>query len=530
MFTTYASRSKLIVEKIKITAEEQAILDLFKENQSIELDQIPNRMANKDFQSLIGKGYVRTSGNNTVVLLKIAESNNIHFDKLTEDQKKYIENSTGVNKENITNITILENGNATIEYTYEFLFKNMSEPKVEKYIFTIDKDGDFLSRKDEIIQEGKINETIAYVSKPSIIALKQKKASAEDSIEKIDEKKLNEILGSVGLGFQSMDIGDDSVTINYGDKDFVEGDILRNTMAKMADAKKAIQQYIACDCDITFPTNSTIKILFKDGAEKEASLKQKTAKIPYVEIAPGIYVNRVGFDVNGNWSYWVSHGSNKSKKIQHGDASAESSSVTKLEDFENPNDNTKEVINNIVSYMDKFYPLKKNAAADPVSIEMEHAPTFKKIRKDVKEDGKLDMKDEDIAKSISEDHGKELNPKDKAAGVKEYYDEKTGLPAFEKKLEKKKEAALDLGKPHSQSVSADWQNDAYLVIGIETNGIWLLEGDDDDTWLVMERIQEEDKDDALTELFVGTKEECEDYIEREVLVSDEGRSRGPHYK
>lgn len=87
--------------------------------------------------------------------------------------------------------------------------------------------------------------------------------------------------------------------------------------------------------------------------------------------------------------------------------------------------------------------LIKNADKTPAEVEMEHRPTFDKIRKDVKEDGKLDMSDKDIADSISDDHGKEVNPKDPKEGKKEYYKE---LPKMEKKIEASEDDGDDLEK------------------------------------------------------------------------------------
>lgn len=42
-------------------------------------------------------------------------------------------------------------------------------------------------------------------------------------------------------------------------------------------------------------------------------LSEKKAPI---ELGKSLYLHRVGYDANGNWSYWVSKGGNKAKKIQ----------------------------------------------------------------------------------------------------------------------------------------------------------------------------------------------------------------------
>jgi len=267
MFTTYASRANLLVEKIKITAEEQAILDLFKESQSIELDQIPYRMANKDFQSLMQKGYVRTAGNNTVILLKKAEEKNDPI--MVDSAGQYI-------------ITITFEKPISNEITHN-ISQDFIAPVIEA------QDGEYPLPRIEV--DG---------NKMHIIVP-----------ENVDEYEYKKIL------------------------------------------QKPIDDYVALAG--YKPVNASFN------------------KNIYEKSKPSIIA------------------------------------------------------------------LKQKQAETPTEIEMEHKKTFDKIRKDVKEDGKLDMKDKDIAKSISKDHGKELDPKNPAEGVKEYYDEKTGLPAFEKKLEKKEE-------------------------------------------------------------------------------------------
>ena len=62
------------------------------------------------------------------------------------------------------------------------------------------------------------------------------------------------------------------------------------------------------------------------------------------------YVDKVGFDTNGNWSYMVSRGSNKAKKIQHqGDWGTK---ITKDSDWKEV-ENSK-VAQNIINYYEKF--------------------------------------------------------------------------------------------------------------------------------------------------------------------------------
>jgi hypothetical protein len=64
-------------------------------------------------------------------------------------------------------------------------------------------------------------------------------------------------------------------------------------------------------------------------------------------------------------------------------------------------------------------------------IEKEHTNVHKKIKKDVKKDKKLDMTSDEMAEDIAKDHLEE-HP--------DYYDEKKGLPAMEKNLEKDRKA------------------------------------------------------------------------------------------
>ncbi|MDD5006615.1 MAG: hypothetical protein PHS33_08980 [Candidatus Omnitrophica bacterium] len=274
MFTTYASRSNLIVDKIEITAEGQAILDLFKENQSIELDAIPGRISNKALQSLIAKKYVRTAGNNTVVILKKAGETN--------------------------------------DDTIETELKDKGYP-----VYRMKEDSQLRFR---------LTNKVPY-----------------------EDENLREILkrNNVIL-FPDKNGGDYYIVpVNERQKDF-HGDMLLNTYAS---------------------------------AQKKDEDKLATAQ------------------------------------------------------------------------------QEKRADIDaPTKIELEHKPTFQKIRKDVKEDGKLDLTDKDMAKSITEDHGEEVNPDDPKEGRKDYYDPKNGLPALEKKLENKEAA-----------ISKEAYSKIFLFVGNETN-------------------------------------------------------------
>jgi hypothetical protein len=91
----------------------------------------------------------------------------------------------------------------------------------------------------------------------------------------------------------------------------------------------------------------------------EKRLENKEAAAQYVEIAPSLYINRIGTDSNGNWSYWVSWGSMPSKKIHHMDAVGELNPVRHIENFQEPDKNTQAVINGIVAFMERNYPYKK---------------------------------------------------------------------------------------------------------------------------------------------------------------------------
>lgn len=51
------------------------------------------------------------------------------------------------------------------------------------------------------------------------------------------------------------------------------------------------------------------------GVEKEEKMAAEGVANP-VAIGDGFYIHKVGYDVNGNWSIWVSKGANRAKKIQ----------------------------------------------------------------------------------------------------------------------------------------------------------------------------------------------------------------------
>lgn len=77
----------------------------------------------------------------------------------------------------------------------------------------------------------------------------------------------------------------------------------------------------------------------------------KTAKPP-IEIGGPLAVKKIGYDPNGNWSYWLET-PRGTKKIQNG-AIGGQSSVTDINDFRKPDARTKKVVDGIISYYEKF--------------------------------------------------------------------------------------------------------------------------------------------------------------------------------
>lgn len=82
--------------------------------------------------------------------------------------------------------------------------------------------------------------------------------------------------------------------------------------------------------------------------------EMKVAKSP-IDIGHGFYVRKIGFDRNGNWSYWVQRGNNQAKKIQALNVNAGSNKITNLSEFLDPNykDTVTAIKKYYVKYLDK---------------------------------------------------------------------------------------------------------------------------------------------------------------------------------
>lgn len=92
----------------------------------------------------------------------------------------------------------------------------------------------------------------------------------------------------------------------------------------------------------------------------------KTAKNP-VDIGDGFYLKRVGFDLNGNWSYWVQLGSNRARKIQALNVNAGANKITDLsvltsgEGYSDSGNGYSDTIAGIKKYYNKYIrPIKRN--------------------------------------------------------------------------------------------------------------------------------------------------------------------------
>jgi len=114
-------------------------------------------------------------------------------------------------------------------------------------------------------------------------------------------------------------------------------------------------------------------------------------------------------------------------------------------------------------------------------IEMEHRPTYNKIKKDIKQDNKLDMSMGDMAESIARDHTEGENMPD-------YYDDKKGLPEMERRLKHKGES-----KSMDKVIINNQEFDAQPEVVKEANPIWLKGA----------RYSYKDKNNNLTYAFFG---------------------------
>jgi uncharacterized membrane protein len=91
--------------------------------------------------------------------------------------------------------------------------------------------------------------------------------------------------------------------------------------------------------------NETVEKYLSEGKKST-----KTAK-PAIEIGGPLAVKKIGYDTNGNWSYWLET-PRGTKKIQNG-AMGGQSSITDINDFKNPDSKTKKVIDLIQDYYKK---------------------------------------------------------------------------------------------------------------------------------------------------------------------------------
>jgi len=72
------------------------------------------------------------------------------------------------------------------------------------------------------------------------------------------------------------------------------------------------------------------------------------------DIGDGMSVTKVGYDTNGNWSYWISKGGS-AKKIQTTNLNGGSGKITNIHDFKDVNSsNTKKAIALIKNYAKQF--------------------------------------------------------------------------------------------------------------------------------------------------------------------------------
>lgn len=71
-----------------------------------------------------------------------------------------------------------------------------------------------------------------------------------------------------------------------------------------------------------------------------------------VDIGDDFRVMRLGFDANGNWSYWISQSGGKAKKIQAVNLDGGNNKVTNINDFRTDSSNAEK--NNIKTYYRKY--------------------------------------------------------------------------------------------------------------------------------------------------------------------------------
>ncbi len=90
------------------------------------------------------------------------------------------------------------------------------------------------------------------------------------------------------------------------------------------------------------------------GKNEIEELFVEAKKFKYVQLGnSSYYVNKVGKDVNGNWSYWVSKGNGKSKKIQvTGNVKGEK--VTDITRFQDTDKNIEKVKKSVIDYYKKY--------------------------------------------------------------------------------------------------------------------------------------------------------------------------------
>jgi hypothetical protein len=101
----------------------------------------------------------------------------------------------------------------------------------------------------------------------------------------------------------------------------------------------------------------------KDLVKKSISLQYlnnlnegKFTKKP-IDIGGGFYLKGVGFDNNGNWSYWVSRGASGFRKLQASDVNGGKDKITDLNDVADPE--YAQTIDDIKKYYIKFIAPKK---------------------------------------------------------------------------------------------------------------------------------------------------------------------------
>ena len=177
------------------------------------------------------------------------------------------------------------------------------------------------------------------------------KGAATHDMENENITEAPEKLNYVGHAFKGNKIVDRTATKSYDDKvfkPFISGN------------EKAGNTVVIDAFD--WKTKKIIRQVYKTKGGKdwnpkteETHMNESLKKLKKsIELGSGkkgsYYVDKVGFDTNGNWSYMVSRGSNKAKKIQHqGDWGTK---ITKDSDWKEV-ENSK-VAQNIINYYEKF--------------------------------------------------------------------------------------------------------------------------------------------------------------------------------